>query len=74
MGIRDFDAHLVMAVVQDRARRGEGLDDLTGPLAMFAHPRRTWLTRHLRLTVGAVGLGIAIGSAVLFIQWLTAGS
>ena len=74
MGIRDFDAHLVMAVVQDRARRGESLDDLVGPLAMFAHPRRAWLTRHLRLTVGAVGLGLAIGSAVLFIQWLTAAS
>ena len=74
MGIREFDAHLVMAVVQDRARRGEGLDDLAGPLAMFTSPRRTWLARHLRLTVGAAGLGLATGTAILFVQWLTTGN
>ena len=74
MGIREFDAHLVMAVVQDRARRGEGLDDLAGPLAMFTSPRRTWLARHLRLTVGAAGLGLAIGTAILFVQWVTTGN
>ena len=73
MGLREFDAHLVMAVVQDRARRGEGFQDLSGPLAMFGDTRRSWLTGHLRLTVGAAAIGMAIGTAILFIQWLTTG-
>ena len=73
LGIREFDAHLVMAVVQDRARRGEGLEDLVGPLAMFTDSRGMWLTRQLRLIAGAIGFGMAIGTVILFIRWLTTG-
>lgn len=71
MGIREFDSHLVMAVVQDRARRGEGMDDLRGPLSMFPKSPRSAFTGHLRLMIGAVGLGLAIGTATLLVRWLT---
>ena len=71
MGIREFDSHLVMAVVQDRARRGEGMEDLRGPLSMFPKTPPSTLTNHLRIVIAAVGLGLAIGTATLFIRWLT---
>ena len=71
MGIREFDSHLVMAVVQDRARRGEGMDDLRGPLSMFTASPASSVSNHLRIVIAAVGLGLAIGTATLFVRWLT---
>lgn len=39
LGIRAFDANLIVAVVQDRARRGESLEDAAPTIAMMAPGR-----------------------------------
>ncbi|MCE2884195.1 MAG: hypothetical protein LW806_04755 [Planctomycetaceae bacterium] len=41
LGIRAFDANLIVAVVQDRARRGESLEDAAPTIAMVAPARTT---------------------------------
>ena len=38
LGLRAFDANLVIAVVQDRARRGESTEDITGPISVLSRP------------------------------------
>ncbi|RPG14798.1 MAG: hypothetical protein CBB69_010915 [Phycisphaera sp. TMED9] len=73
IGVREFDASLVIAVIQDRARRGEPMDDIVGPLEIIsARGRSSGLGNLGFVTLGA-GLGIAIGLATLLVQWLTTG-
>lgn len=50
VGVRPFDANLIIAAVQDRARRGEPLEDAADTIAHAARPsraagrpRRGWL-------------------------------
>lgn len=50
VGVRPFDANLIIAAVQDRARRGEPLEDAADAIAHAARPsraagrpRRGWL-------------------------------
>ncbi|MEC8321437.1 MAG: hypothetical protein VX012_08505 [Planctomycetota bacterium] len=71
LGLREFDAHLVIAVVQDRVRRGEGIEDLEGPLAVFEGRGTSRWRARIALTIGSVAVGIAIGSAILFARWIT---
>lgn len=68
LGVRAFDATLVIALVQDAARRGEALGSTSGALALIRRPepRRSWRREAIRL-------GAAIASAVvlgiLLIRW-----
>jgi hypothetical protein len=68
-GLRPFDANLVIAVVQDGARRGEKLDDgVVGRLA-FVGPAEETTRRYTSLLVAAVALGLA--GFVALVAWLT---
>lgn len=40
LGVRPFDANLIIAVVQDHARRGRELSDAAGTLALLERPGR----------------------------------
>ena len=72
LGLREFDANLVIAVVQDRARRGESTDDITGPISVLARPERSSLRSNARAVFAGAAIGLAVGFAILFVRWLTA--
>jgi len=70
LGLRRFDAGVIISLVQDRARRGEGLDEVTGALHMV--PQRRAETPHaagMRLTIAVL---CAIAATLFLIWWLTA--
>jgi len=70
-GLRPFDANLVIAIVQDGARRGEHLDEVVAGRLAFVGPAETELPRrYVSLLVAAVALGAAM--FVALIAWLTA--
>ncbi|MDG2021386.1 MAG: hypothetical protein P8J59_05510 [Phycisphaerales bacterium] len=71
IGVREFDASLVIAVIQDRARRGESMDDIVGPLEIMAARGKSPGLGNLGFVTLGAGLGIAIGLATLLVQWLT---
>ncbi len=71
LGVREFDAHLVMAVIQDRARRNEPLDDIAGPLEVLARGHARAPRSHATWVLGGAALGLAIGLATLALRWLT---
>ena len=69
VGIRAFDANLIVAIVQDRARRGEPLESATEALAVIPRP-----AARKRMTAAAWMWASAIVVAVLadaiLIGWL----
>lgn len=67
LGIRTFDANMIVALVQDRARRGAPLDDLTGTLSMLGLEEKDngqFMTRWL------MALACAAPIAALLIRWV----
>lgn len=70
LGVREFDAHLVIAVIQDRIRRGESLEDLAGPLEVLDRTAGTRALGYLRVLLAGAGIGVAGGLALLAIRWL----
>ncbi|MCA9310779.1 MAG: hypothetical protein KDA21_06205 [Phycisphaerales bacterium] len=77
LGIRPFDANLIIAIVQDSARRGESLDDVQaqGRLSPIPHPALAARRRHsrrfwtrVRTVVAAVC--IAAMALVWLINWI----
>jgi len=62
IGVRPFDANLVIAVVQDRARRGESIDDLRPALRILEQANdaaaddagRWWLRTLLALAAASI--------------------
>ncbi len=76
LGVREFDAQLVIAVIQDRVRRGESLEDIIGPLEVLGrgtHGPRPSPFADLRIVLVGTALGLAVGGAVLLVRWLTGG-
>lgn len=71
LGLRPFDAHLVIAVVQDRRRRGESLDDITGPLAVLGGRESRRGPTNERVVLAGTALGIAASLLIVFVRWLT---
>ena len=71
LGLRAFDANLVIAVVQDRARRGESTEDITGPISVLSRPGRTPLRSNVQAVVAGTAIGLAVGFAILFVRWVT---
>jgi len=68
LGIRPFEANVIMAIVQDHARCGRRLDEISGQLALLqgrssADRMTPWL---------AVGAAIVAASAtaLLIVRWL----
>jgi hypothetical protein len=68
MGMRDFDASMIIAIVQDQARRGVNLDGKSGALALLSPPdqerRSTTVLRWVAAIAGAVALN------AMLIRWL----
>ena len=69
-GLRDFDAKLVIAVMQDRARRGESIEDITGPLDVLGASRTPALRQGFQAVRFGLAAGLAIGLATLAVRWL----
>ena len=53
-----------------KARRGESLEDLAGPLEVLDRTAGTRVLGHLRVLLAGAGIGIAGGLALLAIRWL----
>ena len=69
LGIRSFDANLIVAIVQDRARRGESLASATpSPTASVTTRARRWFTNNIAL-IAAVIILVMIADALL-IGWV----
>lgn len=70
LGIRAFDANLILALVQDRARRGEPLEAAAETIGMIPLPaveKRDWTP------VWGVALLLAMAIDALLIAWLIFG-
>lgn len=70
MGVRPFDANLIMAIVQDGARRGEDLGATQPRLALLAPPppvtrpsmvRWTFIAAAASLFAGLLGMWVSAG-------------
>ena len=72
MGVRSFDANLVFALVQDRARRGEPLDSMAQPLSLLAKPRPRPTIDLVPLLSLATATGLAVGTVIAVARWLAA--
>ncbi len=68
LGVRDFDANLVIAVVQDRARRGESLESASGTLSLVTSPVDSRDFDVVPLVLLAAATGIAVGLVTAAIQ------
>lgn len=82
LGVREFDANLVIAIAQDAARRGadnreiaadERLQLIATPLS--AAPRlhtNALRTRPMSAALPAIGIGVCLGAAgcLLLVRWL----
>jgi len=84
MGLRPFDANLIIAIVQDRARCGEPLDDMTGDarirLVRAPGAKRGGLTEtgnaHTdrvgtpsEMVAACIAFGTAVAAVTLLITW-----
>jgi hypothetical protein len=67
LGVRPFDANLIIAIVQDVARRGGVLGDAVPTLALVAPPAATARREWIRWTAAAAG---ALAGSGLLIWWL----
>lgn len=69
LGVRPFDANIVLAIVQDHARRGQALDRAAGTIALLEAPapRRSSRFTVLRWVSAAAS---AAAATTLLIQWL----
>jgi hypothetical protein len=64
LGVRPFDANLIIAVVQDQARRGQGLAAAADTIRIVPRPRRRGGS------VDAARWALALISAILGTLWL----
>jgi hypothetical protein len=77
LGIREFDANLILAIVQDRARRGEPLETaaptiaIVPPVPSDANLPSVGARDHTLLWIGAVIAAMAVDAAL--IVWLIFG-
>ena len=67
LGVRPFDANLIIAIVQDRARRGEDLGEAAGTLAMIERPAKP---RHSESLRWAAAIATALVANALLIWWV----
>lgn len=71
MGVRQFDANLIIAIVQDHARRGKGLGDAAGTVALL-EPPATRRGRDEQATLRwAVAILTAVVANIFLIWWVT---
>jgi len=71
MGLNAFESNLVIAIVQDQARRGQGIDTATPALQFVPiHSRSTsfrrqWLWRVALWSLALLGLELALVAAIV---------
>ena len=71
LGLRPFDANLIIAIVQDHARRGKDLGDAAGTVALLEPPpRRRSRDEHATLR-WATAILTAVVANIFLIWWLT---
>lgn len=74
VGVRPFDTHLIIAAVQDRARRGERLVDAMPVVALTQAPERrprTWIVRMFAaFWPYAIVAGVAAAAHAAIAYWL----
>ena len=68
LGVRDFDANLLIALVQDRARRGEGVDDGPSPLSLMRTNDAPQQADPLPWLLFATAIGLAVGTVLATAQ------
>jgi len=71
LGVREFDANLVIALVQDCARRGEAITSDDGPIAVLATIQPRQDRDIVPLVLLAAALGLAIGAVMAFARFFT---
>ncbi|MGD9692145.1 MAG: hypothetical protein AB7G17_11970 [Phycisphaerales bacterium] len=65
LGVRDFDAHLVIAIVQESARRGETAESAADDPRIDLLPRPVMMERPRKRVAVAVALGTGLLLALL---------
>ena len=68
LGIRDFDANLVIAVVQDRARRGESIHSASETLSLVSPPVEETRFDAFPIVLFSAAAGIAFGLVAALTQ------
>ncbi len=71
IGIRPFDANLILAIVQDRARRGETLESAAPTLAIIPSPAHSSPANHTWIWV--TGITVAMVADGVLIAWIIFG-
>lgn len=69
VGIRAFDANLIVAIVQDRARRGEPIESAVDALSVIPRPAKT-SRRSATAWAWAAAILVAILVDAVLIGWL----
>ncbi len=74
LGVRPFDANVIVAIVQDHARRGHRLHEAAGTIALLDTPAASKRRRHVDPTLlrWLTALAAALVANSLLIWWLTA--
>lgn len=71
MGLRAFDANLVIAIVQDGARRGEAPQDVVEDSALRLIPARSSAWRWSQIAWPLIAASaIALGAVLVLIAWI----
>jgi hypothetical protein len=75
VGLRDFDANLVIAIVQDGARSGEGAlgDEIVGRLGMLRAASPTNDEKSVLIRVALATVAAAILLLMALVRWLLGG-
>ncbi len=71
MGVRQFDANLIIAIVQDHARRGRELGDAAGTVALLEPPQQRRGRDEQATLRWAIAIVTAVVANIFLIWWLT---
>ncbi|MHC4218216.1 MAG: hypothetical protein ACYSU7_07125 [Planctomycetota bacterium] len=71
LGVRPFDANLIIAIVQDQARRGRGLPEAAGTIALIEQPRQRSVGWTWARWIAAAACAVVANAFLIW--WLTAG-
>ncbi len=70
MGVRPFDANLIIAIVQDHARRGKVLGDAAGTVALLEPPPQRRDRDEQATLRWATAILTALVANIFLIWWL----
>ena len=70
MGVRQFDANMIIAIVQDHARRGAPLSSAAGTVALLEPPARRRRDNGAVMLRWIAAITSAVGANAFLIWWL----